>query len=208
MVCNKPGHSIRTGAIHLTAHHLIFHTDNHDLDAEIWVSSLLPTSLWVSLFKEKCWRYNNVEVPYPIIALVTRMPQTLQGLCPLAVRCRNFENFVLSFPREQDALDVFESIKELTVISKDLPPFLLDFWDPSLSYRISSRTVLAASVVQLYAFNYEPSPPLPTNHGWSIYSPAEEFARMGVGTRTKAWRFTDINKDYTVKINKTFLSLQ
>ena len=32
-----------------------------------------------------------------------------------------------------------------------------------------------------------------------MYSPREEFGRMGVGTRTKAWRFTDINKDYQVK---------
>lgn len=37
-----------------------------------------------------------------------------------------------------------------------------------------------------------------TSQGWNIYSPREEFARMGVGTRTKAWRFTDLNKDYVV----------
>lgn len=35
-------------------------------------------------------------------------------------------------------------------------------------------------------------------NGWSVYNPREEFARMGLGTRTKAWRFTDINKDYSV----------
>jgi len=33
-----------------------------------------------------------------------------------------------------------------------------------------------------------------------LYSPREEFGRMGVGTRSKAWRFTDINKDYTVRL--------
>ncbi|GJJ12574.1 hypothetical protein Clacol_006817 [Clathrus columnatus] len=97
------------------------------------------------------------------------MPQTLQGSNPLAFRCRNFENFSLSFSREQDALDVFESVKELTVIT---------------------------SVTQLYAFIYEPTSPSITS-GWHLYSPKEEFTRMGVGTRTKAWRFTDINKDYT-----------
>lgn len=52
---------------------------------------------------------------------------------------------------------------------------------------------------QLYAFNYTPSPPLTVNNGWSLYSLREEFGRMGVGTRTKAWRFTDINKDYSVR---------
>ena len=38
-----------------------------------------------------------------------------------------------------------------------------------------------------------------SSNGWSVYSPREEFARMGVGSRSKAWRFTDINKDYVVR---------
>ena len=59
-------------------------------------------------------------------------------------------------------------------------------------------TNYAVSVSQLYAFFYTPNPPLTVNNGWSIYSPREEFARMGVGSRTKAWRFTDVNKDYNV----------
>jgi hypothetical protein len=66
----------------------------------------------------------------------------------------------------------------------------------STTVPVSSR--LPASVQQLYAFYYAPSPPLPTNEGWSIYSPRDEFMRMGVGSRSKAWRFTDINKDYSV----------
>lgn len=57
-----------------------------------------------------------------------------------------------------------------------------------------------ASVTQLYAYFYKPNPPLPTNEGWTICTPREEFARMGVGSRTKAWRFTDINKDYNVRL--------
>ena len=57
---------------------------------------------------------------------------------------------------------------------------------------------LPDSVNQLYAFSYVPNPPLPTRNGWSIYSPREEFGRMGIGSRTKAWRFTDINRDYSV----------
>ena len=55
------------------------------------------------------------------------------------------------------------------------------------------------SVTSLYAFFFQPSPPYTAIDGWSLYSPREEFARMGLGTRTKAWRFTDINKDYTVR---------
>jgi len=60
--------------------------------------------------------------------------------------------------------------------------------------------LLAASVTQLYAFFYNPNPPLNSNGGWTMYTPREEFGRMGVSTRSKAWRFTDINKDYSVRI--------
>ena len=56
-----------------------------------------------------------------------------------------------------------------------------------------------ASINQLYAFFYVPNPPFAVSDGWSLYSPREEFGRMGVGTRSKAWRFTDINKDYSVR---------
>ncbi|KAF8511020.1 protein phosphatase [Hysterangium stoloniferum] len=143
VICSKPA-STTTGTLHLTAHHIIYNTDGA-VDSEMWV-------------------------PYPLISLVTRLPQTLHGLTPLSFRCRTFETFTLSFSNEQDALDVFDSVKELTVTT---------------------------SVTQLYAYNYEPNPPLPTKTGWSLYSPREEFARMGVGSRTKAWRFTDINKDFT-----------
>ncbi|KAJ6597155.1 protein-tyrosine phosphatase-like protein [Mycena vulgaris] len=143
VTCTKNGASL-LGTIHLTAHHLIFRYDDGK-EKEMWV-------------------------PYPLISLVTRLPQTLQGQCPLTLHSRTFETFSLAFNKEADASDVFDSVKELTV---------------------------ATSVEQLYAFFYSPSPPLPTSEGWSIYSPRDEFGRMGVGSRTKAWRFTDINKDYS-----------
>ncbi|KXN80992.1 Phosphoinositide 3-phosphatase, partial [Leucoagaricus sp. SymC.cos] len=132
------------GTVHLTAHHLIFHCEDKNIE-ETWV-------------------------PYPLISTVHRLPQTLKGQSPLSFSTRTFEVFTLSFTKESDAVDVFESVKELTV---------------------------AVSVTQLYAFFYRPNPPLSSNDGWSLYSPREEFGRMGLGTRTKAWRFTDINKDYT-----------
>ncbi|KAJ7444861.1 protein-tyrosine phosphatase-like protein [Mycena latifolia] len=143
VTCTKNGTTL-LGTIHLTAHHLIFRYEDGK-EKEMWV-------------------------PYPLISLVTRLPQTLQGQCPLTFHSRTFETFSLAFNKEGDASDVFDSVKELTV---------------------------ATSVEQLYAFFYTPSPPLPTREGWSIYSPRDEFGRMGVGSRTKAWRFTDINKDYS-----------
>ncbi|KAK0463836.1 protein phosphatase [Desarmillaria tabescens] len=143
VACTKSGSTL-TGTIHLTAHHLIFQYDE-DKEKELWV-------------------------PYPLISLVTCLPQTIQGQCPLTFNSRTFETFTVSFMRESDAIDVFESVKELTV---------------------------ATSVQQLYAFFYIPKPPFPRTDGWSLYSSREEFGRMGVGTRSKAWRFTDINKDYS-----------
>ncbi|KAI0823554.1 phosphatases II [Trametes gibbosa] len=143
VLCTKSGSS-SFGTLHLTAHHAIFHYDGEG--------------------KEEMW------VPYPLISLVSRMSMTLQGQCPLTIHTRTFETIFMTFVTEQDAVDVFESVKELTV---------------------------ATSVSQLYAFFYVPNPPFPASNGWSIYSPREEFLRMGVGTRSKAWRFTDINKDYS-----------
>ncbi|KAJ7047064.1 protein-tyrosine phosphatase-like protein [Mycena alexandri] len=143
VACTKNASTL-LGTIHLTAHHLIFRYDDVN-EKEMWV-------------------------PYPLISLVTRLPQTHQGQCPLNFHSRTFETFSLAFNKESDASDVFDSVKELTV---------------------------ATSVQQLYAFFYSPNPPLPTSDGWSIYSPRDEFGRMGIGSRTKAWRFTDINKDYS-----------
>lgn len=95
----------------------------------------------------------------------------------------------MSFGSDRDAADVFESVKELTVCSECVC---------LVSQRVSLTVRTTDSVNQLYAFFYTPSPPFDSTGGWSIYSPREEFGRMGVGARTKAWRFTDLNKDYQV----------
>lgn len=55
-----------------------------------------------------------------------------------------------------------------------------------------------ASVDQLYAYSYQPQPSYTSNNGWRIYDPLHEYERMGVGTKNDNWRFTTINRDYTV----------
>lgn len=47
-----------------------------------------------------------------------KLPQTLHGQSPLTFHTRMFETFSLSFEKERDAIDVFESVKELTVCSE------------------------------------------------------------------------------------------
>lgn len=64
-----------------------------------------------------------MQVPYPLISLVSRMPMTLHGRCPLTLHTRTFETTFLSFASEKDAIDVFESVKELTVASESSHSF-------------------------------------------------------------------------------------
>lgn len=73
--------------------------------------------MWASLFASTIMFLidSNMQVPYPLISLVTRLPQTLDGKSPLIVHTRTFETFSLSFRAERSAADVFDSIKELTV---------------------------------------------------------------------------------------------
>lgn len=117
-----------------------------------------------------------------------QLPHSLHGRSPITFHTRTFETFSISFGSDRDAIDVFESVKELTVCSRfrSFPASVVTNWS-------------IASVNQLYAFFHSPNPPLDATGGWLMYSPREEFGRMGVGTRSKAWRFTDINSNYQVK---------
>ncbi|ODN73911.1 hypothetical protein L202_07419 [Cryptococcus amylolentus CBS 6039] len=142
----RPTHRRITGDLHLTPHHLIF-------------SQSAPSAS----------PHPEIWIPYPNIALLTRLPQTIYGLYPVQIETKTFESYVLLFnkDREGGAEDVWQSVKDCTVKN---------------------------SVEQLYAFFYvAPSP----GKGWQTYNARAEFARQGLGTRTKAWRFTDINKDYS-----------
>jgi hypothetical protein len=70
----------------------------------------------------------SLQVPYPLISLVMRLPLSLQGLYPLTFHTRTFETFSLAFGKESDTNDVFESVKELTVAST--PGTFLHFFLP------------------------------------------------------------------------------
>lgn len=58
----------------------------------------------------------GVQVPYPLVNLLTRPPQTLHGQTPLTFRTKTFDSFTLYFVKESEASDVFESVRELTVV--------------------------------------------------------------------------------------------
>ncbi|WVQ82625.1 hypothetical protein IAT38_004757 [Cryptococcus sp. DSM 104549] len=112
----------------------------------------------------------EIWIPYPTITLLTRLPQDIHGLYPLQVETKTFESYTILFTRDRDggAEDVWQSVKDCA---------------------------LKTSVDQLHAFFYRPA--RRSSAGWGVYNPRAEFARQGLGTRTKAWRFTDVNKDYS-----------
>ena len=61
------------------------------------------------------------------------------------------------------------------------------------------------STDQLYAYSYQPQPAFTSTDGWKIYDPLKEYERMGVGTKNDNWRFTTINRDYTVNGKQIYI---
>lgn len=66
-------------------------------------------------------------MPYPLISLVNRLPQDLQGQSQLNFHTRTFETFSLIFRKDYEANDVFESVKGLTVASELYGSIVLAF---------------------------------------------------------------------------------
>ncbi|KAK6499693.1 hypothetical protein TWF481_010054 [Arthrobotrys musiformis] len=96
----------------------------------------------------------------------TEAQKRLQALA-IRLRCRDFTFITFCFDTEQEARDVFDSIKRLTCG--------------------------AGTVERLYAFIYKPTKfEIPFN-GWKIYDPQREFDRQGI---TQDWRLSNINSNY------------
>ncbi|WWC85439.1 uncharacterized protein L201_000302 [Kwoniella dendrophila CBS 6074] len=167
----QPSKVRKTGAIHLTPHHLIFSQD----------PSSTPES---SNDEQEIW------IPYPSIILLTKLPQSIQGFYPLRIETKYFQNFVFLFEKDQDRVSGSSSSKRGGSAGAE------DVWQSIKDSAVKS------SVEQLHAFFYtENHSKLSINrnddNGWSIYNPRNEFTRQGLGLKTKSWRFTDINKDYS-----------
>ncbi|KAK0556779.1 phosphatidylinositol-3-phosphatase ymr1 [Tilletia horrida] len=125
----------------------------------------------------KIERQEDQSIPYTLINTLVRLPSLPTQdrhtrIYPLGIRLRTFQIYSLGFESESIATDVFETVKAYAVLR---------------------------SPEQLYAFRRPPSKaaPAPTS-GWQFYDPKKEFTRQGVGSRTKAWRFTDINLQYNI----------
>lgn len=145
------------GTLHLTAHHLIFKRKQARPEAE----------------QEKKAPPNEIWIAYPIISTAHRHPPSAAAPAHIRLRNRDFSFVQFRFETDRECREVFESIKDLTVIK--------------------------GGVEKLYAFYYQPGAAERRCTGWSVYDPVKEFQRMGVGTeKCRGWRFSTINKDYSV----------
>jgi hypothetical protein len=100
-----------TITLHLTPHHLIFSPLPEYSELTRSRSILDPRN-----------ETDEIWVPYPGITLLTRLPQTINGLYPLQIRTRNFESHVLSFDKDREggAEDVWQSVKDCAVSGESI----------------------------------------------------------------------------------------
>lgn len=146
------------GTLHLTAHHLIFKRDQTQQE-DGQEKKLAPNEIWIA---------------YPIIGTAHRHPPSAASPPHIRLRNRDFSFVQFRFETDRECRDVFQSIKDLTVIK--------------------------GGVEKLYAYFYQPMAAEKRSNGWTVYDPLKEYQRMGVGTdRCMGWRVSNINQDYSVR---------
>jgi myotubularin-related protein 6/7/8 len=158
-----------TGTLHLTPHHLIFsHTPSPSSTSPR--EQPQPTASTEAVAKPKP---RELWITYPIIAHCAFRPMLPGSALPSSIRlrCRDFTFVSFHFHDDQEARDVYESIKALTC--------------------------RLGRIEKLYAFTYQPQQPERDVNGWTIYDAEKEWMRLGVG-EGGAWRISRINVDYKV----------
>ncbi|KAK4703072.1 hypothetical protein P7C70_g3151, partial [Phenoliferia sp. Uapishka_3] len=115
------------------------------------------------------------EISLPLLYSVTRSaPNHIGTIHPLVLRTRDFTVYDLTFSAAEEAEGVWDSLKGICsgVGSGGLPGLYAFFYGGEKDRKGKGRA------------------------GWNIYEPEREFKRMGVGSRSKAWRSSAINRDY------------
>ncbi|KAJ1669620.1 phosphatidylinositol-3-phosphatase ymr1, partial [Coemansia sp. RSA 25] len=203
----------RIGTLHLTTHHLIFTAPG---GVELWLgypmihSAVLvrPPRLQQQRRHERAtttfddWAAATVPAPAP--SSVAAGGEEDDGSCcasehssstttgggggggggrlaawalegAIKIRCHHFLFLTLRCEDVRQLYDVFATMKHLACVR---------------------------SVDRLYAFSHHREEEASGEAwGWGVYSPHEEFARMGVGSASGAgqfWRFTDINRGFAL----------
>ncbi|BGO91691.1 hypothetical protein NBRC10512_008139 [Rhodotorula toruloides] len=174
---SAPLSSPTPGSLHLTTNHLIF---QHKRDGGRTTDSGPSPSQEAEASngsQVSSKQDDEVWVPLSILHSVTRSPPSFTGEpSPLVLRTRLYETIELVFDSLDEADAVWDSLKGLC------------------------GSFSAGGLENRYAFFCNDAGKADRKGkgkaSWDIYSAEEEFARMGLGTRSKAWRFTDINADF------------
>ncbi|KAF1810884.1 phosphatases II [Eremomyces bilateralis CBS 781.70] len=163
------------GILHLTPHHLIF--------TYIPPPSKLPSDQQPP--PDKPPRQREIWITYPMISFCTYRPAYVATLSrqhsSIRLRCRDFMFVAFQFVVEEQARQVYDTIRSLTC--------------------------KLGRIDKLYAFSYEPQSPEKELNGWDLYDAAKEWRRLGVGEKDsdKGWRISTINQDY--KYSPTYPAL-
>ncbi|KAI9770153.1 MAG: hypothetical protein M1840_003603 [Geoglossum simile] len=164
-----------TGTLHLTPHHLIFsHTPSVPTTSQ---EQPLPSTETTVVPKPR-----ELWITYTIIAHCAFRPTLPSSSLPSSIRlrCRDFTFVTFHFRDDQEARDVYESIKALTC--------------------------RLGRIEKVYAFTYRPLRPEKDVNGWMIYDAEKEWKRLGVGENEgRVWRISRINVDY--KFSPTYPAL-
>ncbi|KLT41508.1 phosphatases II [Cutaneotrichosporon oleaginosum] len=195
------------GTLHLTPHHLFFSPASQDgVNIEKPRATATDGEIWI---------------PYPTINVLQRLPQSAAGKYPLLVGTKTFDTYTLLFEKwgEGGAEDVWASVRDCAV-TQSVEQLYAFFYTLPRSPLASTSSLPASSPspasLAPVPSPLSPNPLLPPSlsadapspgavsgtsktaaTGWGVYNPRTEFARQGVGSRTRAWRFTDINRDYS-----------
>ncbi|KAJ1921154.1 phosphatidylinositol-3-phosphatase ymr1 [Mycoemilia scoparia] len=214
---------LHNGTLHLTNHHIIFHTSSF----ELWVGYTLLYS--VELVKPPKRLRRDIHLqgqtdPQCDLATDKHAFSTDQSLEPRSKHTspRDTLDNVDAEVNEDDAVSTTSTNTTSEGVDADWSTGIMkircnDFTSMMLICPTAKETcqlfvtirdlTCRDKVDQLYAFSYQPYPALRTTlDGWNIYDPYKEFARMGVGRGLgKNWRFTNLNREH--KLSPTYPSV-
>ncbi|GAA5828710.1 hypothetical protein JCM11251_005846 [Rhodosporidiobolus azoricus] len=163
------------GSLHLTTHHLIFEQGSSTTTDMASRKGPLIEAQVDEKDQGGVGAESEIWIPLPLLHSVTRTPSTLTGeTTPLIIRTRDYTTYFLHFTAPTDVDSVWDSLKGLC------------------------GSFSTGGLENRYAFfcNHGEDKKGKGRAGWQIYDAEEEFARMGLGTRSKAWRFTTVNADF------------
>lgn len=133
--------------------------------------------------EEVCTRgHTHIQIDIPLIAHASRrplvqVPRIQKTLYPISIYLSTNEHVILGFTEESAAVCTLGELKQASSVGTYM------------------RSLTPDSVQEFYAFHSGAK----AGPGWNKYNVSAEFKRQGVGSRSKAWRFSTLNAQYEVR---------